>query len=261
MFILKKILSPLLQPLSLGLEIILCGLILLCFTRHRTWGRNMTAAGTLIILMLSLAPVSDLMLRPLEHRNLPFMNEAAERQTTLPAPSVSRIVVLGGGATDDPYVPLNSRLGLDSIARLTEAVRLYRRLPGSRIILSGGSAFGEQPEAEVMAETARTMGVPLSDLLLETKSRDTEEQAIFVRPLVETAPFLLVTSAYHMPRSIALFQKQGMAPIPAPTAFAARTSRSSNPGSYFPNASSLQNSERALHEYLGLFWSWLRGAV
>jgi uncharacterized SAM-binding protein YcdF (DUF218 family) len=212
-------------------------------------------------LILSLTPVSDFMLRPLEYRTLPFMNETPGQQADPAAARISSIVVLGGGSTDDPQIPLNSRLGLESIARLTEAVRLYRLLPGSRLILSGGSAFGEQPEAEVMAETARVMGVPSHDLRLESKSRDTEEQALFVRPLVENSPFLLVTSAYHMPRSIALFQKQGMAPIPAPTAFMARSARFTTPATYFPNASGLQNSERAFHEYLGLLWSWLRGSV
>jgi uncharacterized SAM-binding protein YcdF (DUF218 family) len=259
MFILKKILSSLFQPLPLGLEIIACGLMLLKFTRHQRWGRVVTTAGFLIIVLLSLEPVSDHILRPLEHQYPPFMCEETGEGITPLFRQVPWIVVLGGGAQDDPEIPVNSRLGLESLARLAEAVRLYRKLPGVRLILSGGALFGLSPEADALAETALIMGVPAQDLLLERRSRDTEEQALLIRPLVGNAPFLLVTSAYHMPRAIALFRKQGMVPIPAPAAFMARTFQWMHPASYVPNASSLQNTERAFHEYLGLGWAWLRG--
>lgn len=261
MFLMKKIISPLFQPLTLGLEIILCGLILLCFTRRQRWGRIVTIVGVLVILLLSLAPVSMYILRPLEYCYPPFMSETTGERTIAAALPISWIVVLGGGSTDDTEVPVNSRLSLESIARLTEAVRLYGMLPGCRLILSGGAPFGDAPEADALAGTAQIMGVPAKDLLLERQSRDTEEQALLIRPLVEAAPFLLVTSASHMPRSIALFRKHGMAPIPAPAAFMARKIESDQPGAYFPSASGLQNTERAFHEYLGLCWSWLKGSI
>jgi uncharacterized SAM-binding protein YcdF (DUF218 family) len=134
-------------------------------------------------------------------------------------------------------------------------------LPGSRLVLSGGAVYGPAPESEALAETARIMGVPARDLRLENRSRDTEEQALLLKTTVGNAPFLLVTSASHMPRSVALFRKQGMAPIPAPAAFMAQMPQHSDPTLYLPKASELLRSEMALHEYLGLLWYRLSGRL
>jgi uncharacterized SAM-binding protein YcdF (DUF218 family) len=73
--------------------------------------------------------------------------------------------------------------------------------------------------------------------------------------------FFLVTSAAHMPRSMALFKKRGMQPIPAPADFRAPNTQSSGLVRFFPGVWSLGQSQIALHEYLGLVWAWLRGAI
>ena len=88
--------------------------------------------------------------------------------------------------------------------------------------MSGGGAFDPVYEAEVMARVAREMGIPESDIILETKSIDTKDEARFIKPIVGNEPFVLVTTASHMPRSIALFKKLGMDPIPSPIGHSVR---------------------------------------
>lgn len=252
-FLLKKILSPLFMPLCLSLEILLAGVILLWFTRRQRLGKILTTAGLLMLVALSLPAIANPLLATLEDRYPPFPGGTAAG--VLPA-GVPWIVVLGGGMTDDPRVPATSRISQESLARLAEAVRLYRLMPGCRLIFSGGAAFGRTPEAVVMAQAAGDMGIPSRDILTEGRSRDTEEQASLIGGMVGKARFVLVTSAAHMPRSVALFRKQGMAPIPAPAAFQALEDR--NPAGFHPAVSALRKSEAAFHEYLGCIWSSLR---
>ena len=123
----------------------------------------------------------------------------------------------------------------------------------------GGAGFGSMVESKVMAETAVSLGVNRQDILIETKSRDTKDQAREVKNIVGAERFVIVTSAAHMPRVIALFKKQGLTPIPAPTDFSIKNWEGISPGAFFPHAVELWKSERIIHEYLGLMWAKLRG--
>jgi len=117
------------------------------------------------------------------------------------------------------------------------------------------------PEAEVMAQIAMLLGVRPQDVRLEPDSRDTWDQAELIAKMLGRERLILVTSAAHMPRSMALFKKCGLQPIPAPTDFLIRESPRPLPGRFFPRAASLEEVNAALHEYLGLAWAWLRGAI
>ncbi len=121
-----------------------------------------------------------------------------------------------------------------SFIRLAEGVRVHRLIPGSRLILSGGRGFARVSESEVMAETAVRMGVSRKDIILENKSADTEDQARLVKPIVGKGRLVLVTSAVHMPRAMALFRKAGMEPVPAPVDYLQNNSR--GPRRYLPHA-------------------------
>ena len=129
------------------------------------------------------------------------------------------------------------------------------------MILSGGSGFDPIPNAKIMADIAMDLGVNEKDIILESKSKDTKDEAILIKPLVDNEPFILVTCASHMPRSISIFKKLGMNPIPAPTGHKVKERRGLSPGSFFPNALSLHKSERAFYEYLGILWAKLRGQI
>ena len=123
----------------------------------------------------------------------------------------------------------------------------------------GGAGFGSTVESEVMAETAVSLGVNRQGILIETNSRDTEDQAREVKKIVGSERFVIVTSALHMPRVMALFKKQGLRPIPAPTDFWIKKTSGFHPKNYFPGADNLKMTERVVHEYLGLIWAKLRG--
>jgi uncharacterized SAM-binding protein YcdF (DUF218 family) len=88
----------------------------------------------------------------------------------------------------------------------------------------------------------------------------TQEEAELIREIVGTAPFVLVTSDYHMPRAMMLFKALGMNPIPAPSGQCGRTEGESrfSPGRLFPNAANLVTADVAVHEYLGILWTRLQ---
>ena len=175
--------------------------------------------------------------------------------------SIRWIVVLGGGLASDPRLPANSQISAATLARLVEGVRLYKTLPGSKLLLSGGRVFNPVPEAEPMARVAVLLGVKPQDIRLESDSLDTAQQAKDIAKMIGQGKLILVTSAAHMPRALALFKKQGLEPIPAPTNYQALESQQLCPGDFLPRADSLEKETSAVHEYLGLAWAWLRGEV
>ncbi len=130
-FLLKKIAAHLLSPLSLCIELLLLGLFLLWFTRKQRAGKIIVSLGVILLCLFSYCAVSDIFLRPLEHKYPPLINLADVH-------GVKWIVVLGGGHIYDPAIPATSQLSDASMVRLVEGIRLYKMLPGSKLVLSGG---------------------------------------------------------------------------------------------------------------------------
>ena len=252
MFFFKKIVTPLFYPLTLCLILATAGLFLLWFTRRQRSGRILVTAGFILLAVTSAGPVSDRILAPLERSFAPF--EASQER-------VPWVVVLGGGHTSDPILPVTSRISPESLNRLTEAIRIYRGLPGSKLILSGGAVFDPASEAEVFHQTARAIGIPERDLVLSDRARDTEEEARFIREMVGDDPLVLVTSASHMPRAVALFRKQGMNPIPAPAAHLVKRRPGLVPEDFYPSAMALLKAQTAVREHLGMTWLKLSGRL
>ena len=128
-----------------------------------------------------------------------------------------------------------------------------------KLILAGGSVFDPSTNAEAMYRMAIQLGVDHKDLMLEKTTKDTEEEAVAVSKILKQAPFFLVTSAAHMPRSMMLFEKQKARPIAVPIDY---SFRSVNPPfllKFLPGLGALNQSERAIREYLGITYSKLRG--
>jgi uncharacterized SAM-binding protein YcdF (DUF218 family) len=250
----KKIVSPMLYPLPLSLEILILGLIVLLVTRRQKTGKILVFSGVLLLAASSYGFFPDRLLRPLESRYPPVTDSGS-------ITNVKWVVVLGGGYTSDASLPVTSQLSGGSLARLVEGIRLQRMVPGSKLILSGGGAFDPVPNALVMADLALALGVKDADIVLETLSKDTKDEARFIEGIVGKDRFVLVTSASHMPRSVALFEKRGMQPIPAPTGHQVKKRQKMSPGLFFPNSHHLSKSEKAFHEYLGLIWARIKGQV
>lgn len=257
MFVFKKIVTFFLNPFQLGMLLCLLGLLLLWgFKRRREkQGRVLVTAGVLWMALFGMDPVAQALMGPLEdpYRPVePFIVEAGQSPPEF-------VLVLAGGHRADPGQPVTSHLRAPAMHRLIEGIRLHRKLPGSKLILSGGILSYGKKECETMQALALELGVPKVDILLEGDSRDTRSQAVALKPVLGSNPFLLVSSANHLGRATAIFQAQGMKPIPAPTAFITSQDDPDNFWIPFPNPGSVWTSYRALHERIGRLWSSLRG--
>jgi uncharacterized SAM-binding protein YcdF (DUF218 family) len=247
----KKLVSACLLPFPLALALVLVGLASLRFTKRRRLGRVSVATGLIVLLLGGYGLLAAPLLGQLERPYTPLTPDAIAQLS--PAPTA--VVVLGAGYRADDTLPPNDRLSMTALARLIEGVRLWRLRPQMRLVLSGGDG-----QAEALAETAVVLGVARSQVILENVALDTAEEAQRLRPLLGADRFLLVTSAAHMRRSMALCRKRGLSPVAAPTAFMTGGDGWSA-FDLIPKASGLVLADQALHEWLGLLWARLRGEI
>lgn len=263
MFLFKKIVAPLFSPVPLIIGIFLIGLVLIWFTRRQRTGKVIITLGVIMFALIGYGAFSDMMLGDLERQYPPLMTGRSARvlPSSASIDSVKWIVLLGGGHTADPRVPVTSQISNASLSRLVECIRIHRMIPESKIILSGGAVFDSTPEAETFAKVAAILNVDPGDLVLDELSRDTEEQARNIRAIVGQDRFVLVTSAYHMPRSMAIFQKAGLNPIPGPADHLVKERKERSPDDFYPSSMGILKAEHALHEYLGLLWLKIRGMI
>lgn len=253
-FVISKVFWFVAQPVNLSLLLILAGLLSAAVTWRRLGFSLMGAA----FLLLGLAVWSSLganLLAPLEDR---FARPETPPQT------VAGIVVLGGGLEGS----INRARGgyeLNSSGdRFVETAILARRFPEARILVSGGSGellLTGESDADTAPRLLAALGVAPERLILENRSRNTDENARFSRELVAPQPgeiWLLVTSAFHMPRSVGLFRKAGFPVVPWPVDY--RTAGDEGYGFFVDNAiDSLQNTTLGIREWIGLVAYWLTG--
>jgi len=248
-FIISKVLLYILLPPASLLLLMLTGFILM--RRHRNAGRAFVAAGLVLLYGLSLNPVADRLIRPLEALYRPLADASVRADA---------IVVLSGGARDLTWVPAGPEPSESSLDRLVTAVQLARKhhLP---LVITGGSgepAAGGVREADAMADTAVKLGFPAHDIIIENRSRNTWENAEAVKKLLPGKTIILITSAFHMRRSVAMFKKQGFSVLPAPAGYQSQTRHGSSTGC-IPQAAALATSSTAVAEYLSLSWYWMTG--
>jgi len=259
---LSKFLPPLIYPLGLAICLAAAGLLL--HKRRRL--RAATAISAVALLLLSSNHwVAFQLARSLEWQYLPSSElEPAE------------VIVLLGGGTEPAHAPRTAPELNGAGDRLLRAARLYRQGKAPAILLSGGNIIwlenrASTPAADMTALLGE-MGVPASAIWLEDRSQNTYENALFCAQILKEKGIsraILVTSAMHMPRSVALFRKQGIQVIPAPADFAVTqaglSELTSSPGAWavnlLPSAGSLSLTTACLKEYLGMLAYWLRGWI
>lgn len=251
MLLFKKLISPFLFPMPLTFLVIFLGLLLLWLKRRHRIARWLITGGVVVLYLLSCRGVADRIIRPLE-RAYPPRPLSAE---------VAHVVVLGGGHICNPDLPTSSQINASTLVRLVEGIRQQRQIPGAILVLSGGRGLGPVANAEIMAAVARDLGVSPDVMILEAESRDTKDEARLLQPILGSESFLLVTSAAHMPRAMRLFEARGMHPLPVPTRHLARGRLGFSWGKFWPEASQLRKSERAIYEFLGIAWARLRGQI
>lgn len=254
LFVLKKVIAQFTQPLPAATLLMLIGLGLLWFTRRQKIGKILASLGLLALLLASNNVLPYRLLAPLEAEYPVF-------DTSQPLPEdPAYIVVLGSGHMPDPALTAASRLSERALVRVVEGVRLHRAYPQSTLIVAGGVLATSAPEAESMALAAEELGVPAAKIIRESQSLDTDDQARLIHKIVGDQPFILVTSAAHMSRAMALFRKQGMSPYPAPTGQLVKGGAEGiDPNAFFPNGQGVIVTEIALHEYVGRLWAKISG--
>ncbi len=231
-FVLKKIISAFIMPLSLGLVLAIIGLIFLYKNRFKS-AKVFLTISIVWIALISYVPFSNFLIKPLE----------ATYQKLEEIPSEVKYILLLGGDMEN---------------RAWEVLRLYHQIPNAKIITSGYAGRGEIPEAVLTANVFSEIGVKQEDIIIHRQPKDTKEEAIKIKELLGQEKFILVTSSYHMPRAMALFRKEGLSPIAAPTDYKIK---GSNEALSAPSGGNLQKTEIAWHEYIGTLWSKLRGQI
>ncbi len=250
MFLIGKIIHYLVLPPGI---IIITGLItaLLIVKKRQAAALTLLGTGTLALLLFSMAPTSNMLLLPLENA-FPVFNGAAGGAT--------HIVVLGGGTVhNSPDEAGGGSVHTGAMKRLLYAFRIYQktRLP---LVLSGGRVFDPgdvESEAAIARRILMELGVPARKIITEEKSRNTWENARFIKKSIGSKKVILVTSAYHMRRSIYCFAGNGITAVPAPTDFKARRIPHSIK-TLLPSMRYFNNSYYAIREYIGLLYYRLR---
>jgi uncharacterized SAM-binding protein YcdF (DUF218 family) len=253
-FALSKILGFFSLPSNLLITLALLSALLL-MTRYARGGRRLLVVSVLLLSIVGFSPLGNLLILPLEQRFPPWVE-------TRGAPD--GIVVLGG--------PISPELSLvrgvvslnESAERVTAVAELARRFPQARIIFSGGNGgliIREGNEAEFALKLFLSFGIDRTRLVAEDRSRNTIENAVFSKELAQPKPgerWLLVTSANHMPRSVAVFRRVGFEVDAYPVDY--RTRGWSD--MFMPFAAlgdGLRRTDTAAREWVGLLVYWLTG--
>ncbi len=254
----SRVVSPWLAPLPLLLFCLLAALLLHWWGWRRRPALLALLAALVVLLISGYGLGFRQQLRSLERSYPPLDLEALAPETRA---ALRYVVVLGNAHVVDPAWPRSAQLSGSSLRRLVEGIDLHRRLPGTKLVLSGGVNIQPEPNAEIVADMARRLGVPAAELVIEKRPRDTLEEAALLFPLLGKRPFVLVTSAAHMPRAVRLFKELGMQPLPAPTDFWVREGRMIDPASWVPGCGNMQFTERVLYEWFAELWGKLRGVI
>lgn len=251
-FIFKKVVGGLFMPLSICLFFFGLGSLYLFLRRFRDAVAPFVI-GLALLYGFSLNTISGWLIGPLE-RSYPACNLSDPTIAQMP---VKWVVVLGSGHHANSLLPPAAMLEEAALFRLTEGMRVARHFQGAVLVLSGGAFQDEQPNARVMAAAAVSLGFDPGRIILMDKVLDTHDEAVQAKTIVGDDPFVLVTSASHMLRSMKLFRQEGLSPLPAPAYYRYR-----GESEYFlPRPANIETCHLAVHEYLGLAWAFLRGQI
>lgn len=245
-FVASKVFWLFAQPTSLVLLFVLVGLVLLIWRRRRSAIAALGVAASLQFLV-GFTTLGYVLIQPLENR-------FAVPET---APSdVSAIVLLGGATMARPSTARQVAELNQAGDRLTTTLWLAQRNPQARIVLSGGAGFlmGEtEDEADTMRRFFISFGIEEDRLVLEGDSRNTAENASFTRDMIGEASgaVILVTSAFHMPRSVGLYRQEGIDVVPWPTDYRSAGNQGFEIDIANPNQN-LETTTVAIREWIGL---------
>jgi len=231
-FVLKKLISLLMMPLSISIELMIIGIVLLYINKIKL-SKVFLISGVISLIIFSTPQFANTLLKPLE----------SQHKTITKIPKDVKYILLLGG---------------DRFNRGWEVLRLYHQIPNAKIITSGYKGNKSTAEAILVAKQLQSSGIPKSDIIIHPNPKDTKEEAIKIKQLLGKQKFILITSASHMPRAYALFKKEGLNPITTPTNFLEIENAR---GDFAPRSKHLEKTTKAWHEYIGILWAKLRGQI
>ena len=255
-FALYKTVGNMLIPSNFLIGLGLFGAALL-LTRFARAGRRLMVIALVLLAICAFSPLANFLLYPLESR-FPKWDSARGQP--------DGIIVLGGSLDAD----LSAAHGLPVIGgaadRIVGAAALAHRYPNARIVYTGGSPnliSNDAKEADYATALFEGLGIAKSRLTLERQSRNTRENAEFSKQVAMPKPgerWLLVTSAYHMPRSVGVFRKAGLDVVAWPVDYRSRGPQ--DLWRFFDKPSEgLRRVDIIVREWLGLFTYWLGGST
>jgi len=243
-FALKKLISFFILPKGMFLTFFTIGIILLFLNKQKK---------AKIFLGLSFSLFFTLGYPPLA--NTLTSNIKNKYQKYDYAYQAKYIHVLGAGHNDDFSQPLSSMIGGSGLKRILEGIIIHNKIKGSKIVFTGFAGNTSVTTADMNARLSIALGINKNEMIIGGGPKDTHEEALFMKSIVGDKPFILVTSASHMPRAMILFEGLGLNPIPAPTDF-----HKNKFSGYFvlPSFNAFSKSHTAMYEYIGTLWVKLR---
>ena len=251
-FTLSKILGFFALPSNLIITIGFLGVLMLA-TRFARAGRRLVVLSILAIAIVGLSPLGNILILPLEQRFPPWDSARG---------TPDGIIVLGGAISPELSL-FRGEISLnESAERVTVVAELAHRYPQARIVFSGGNGgliVHEGNEAEFALKILQSFGIDPARLMAEDRSRNTYENAVFSKQLVNPKPgerWLLVTSAYHMPRSMGIFRQVSFPVEAYPVDF--RTRGWIDAAVPFDTlGDGMRRTDTAMREYVGLVAYWI----
>lgn len=242
-FLLKKTIGALLMPMPILLLALIATVVAILLKKERMV--KVGASFSLLFFLLISTPfLPDYLLKKIESQ-YPQWDMSQ---------SVDNIVVLGCAHTNYGPLPLSSQLHTCSMIRLAEAMKIYQQNPTATIITSGAKFNQPFSNAEMQKRMLMELGIPEDHIKSYGESRDTEDEAQRLSPVLKQSRFALVTSASHMPRAMRLFQQYGSQPHAAPTDHKVRAKDVSEKRHFLPHSKNIKKMERWWYETLGQTW-------
>jgi uncharacterized SAM-binding protein YcdF (DUF218 family) len=222
---LKKFISFFLEPFTFGFLVLLLAFIFLLFNNYKK-AKSILFVGLIFIFLISNSLFSNFLISPLENQY--------KNQKNVDISKVEYILLLGG----------------DFESRAYEVIKLSLKLKDAKIITSGYAGKIMISDALYAKKELISLGIKENRIMMQEKPKDTIEEAKSIKKLLNNKPFILVTSAYHMPRAMKIFQMQGLNPIAVPTDFTVKEQTSNS----YLSVNDLRKVSIAIHEYIGLAW-------
>ena len=233
-----------------GMGLLLVGLFLHRRKNSPRLSRGLICAGFLLPLLAFNAGIADSL-----NRRLEFQYSAMPVKLNTASPDLKFLAVLGGGHVENPKLSSLTQLVDSSRSRLVEAVRLARLYPDAQLLVCGPQGdHHSQPHAAYLAEAAIELGVAPDRILQLSTGRDTRGEMLEISGIVTDQPIGIITSAWHMPRSMTLAAEENLNATACPADYRSG-SADTHPGrwiSFYPLA--YETSTRALREYIGILW-------